>query len=105
MPQTDPRVLLLDHALRISFGIVFDMTRAKTLEGLAVAYAEAGQTARAATIFRRIWQMARHRSNASDRQWQLCCAAEAYVKANLEEWLWPSPPLAISRPAIPGGLR
>jgi hypothetical protein len=57
------------------------------------------------TIFRRIWQMARRRSNVSDRQWQVCRAVEAYVEADLEEWLWPSPPLAISRPAIPGGLR
>src|SRR5918996_5067899 len=85
MSQTDLHVTLLDQALKLALSIADDMTRAETLEGLAVAYAEAGQTARAATLLRRIWQMARHQSNASDRQWQLRCAAEACVEANLEE--------------------
>jgi isopropylmalate/homocitrate/citramalate synthase len=85
MSLTDLRVHLLDQALKLALSLADDMTRAETLEGLAVAYAEAGQTARAATIFQRIWQIARHQSNASDRQWQLYCAAEACVEANLEE--------------------
>jgi hypothetical protein len=71
MPQTPPRVLLLDHALKLAFGIACDLTRAETLEGLAVAYAEAGQATRAATILRRIWQMARGLPKPSDQTWQL----------------------------------
>lgn len=85
MSRTDLNVSLLDQALKLALRIADDMTRVEMLEGLAVAYAEAGQTAWATTIFRRIWQIARRQSNASDRQWQLRCAAEACVEANLEE--------------------
>jgi tetratricopeptide (TPR) repeat protein len=85
MPEKAPSILLLDHALTIAFGIACDLTRAETLEGLALAYAEAGQTARAATILRRIWQMARGLPKPSDQTWQLRWLAEACVEANLEE--------------------
>jgi tetratricopeptide (TPR) repeat protein len=85
MPQTDPRALLPDHALKLAFGIACDLTRAETLEGLALAYAEVGQATRAATILRRIWQMARGLPKASDQTWQLRWLAESCVEANLEE--------------------
>lgn len=85
MPEKNPSVLLLDHALKIAFGIACDLTRAETLEGIALAYAEAGQAARAATILRRIWQMARGLPKPSDRAWQLRWLAEACIQANLEE--------------------
>ena len=85
MHQRAPSVLLLDHALKIALGIACDLTRAETLEGIALAYAEAGQVARAATILRRIWQMARGLPKPTDRVWQLRWLAEACVEANLEE--------------------
>ena len=77
--------LLLDHALKLAVGIACDATKAETLEGLAVAYAEAGQPARAATILRRVWQMARGLPNPSERDRELHWLAEACVEATLED--------------------
>jgi len=50
----DLSVMLLDYALKTVLGMSCEATKAETLEGLAVAYAEVGYPARAATILRRV---------------------------------------------------
>src|SRR5919106_5314623 len=77
--------LLLDHALKLAVGVACDATKAETLEGLAVAYAEGGQPARAATILRRVWQMARGLPDPSERNRELRWLAEACIEATLED--------------------
>jgi len=84
MPQI-ALTLLLDHALKLAVGIACEATKAETLEGLAVAYAEAGQPARAAALLRRVWQMARCLPDPSERDRELRWLAEACVEAGQED--------------------
>jgi hypothetical protein len=93
MSDTDPQIILLDQALTLALSIGCDATKAETLEGLAVAYAEAGQPARAAAILRRVWQMARGLPDASDRQSQLPGLRKPVSRRTRRRWPWPSRPI------------
>jgi hypothetical protein len=85
MYPTDPGSIMLDHALKIALGMSCDATKAEALEGIALAYAEVGQPARAASILHRVWQMARGMPDPSDQTSQLRWLTEACVEAGLED--------------------